>query len=515
MSIGLLLFIITLVAGLIGLYGMFRKAGISPWKALIPLYNTWCMVEKMQLKRIWFFLQLIPIVGQFITIWICIKFVEHFGRFGLLHHAATVLIPFIYFPYLGYSDNEKYAGIPVVKNYKKGAIREWIDAAAFAIVAATIIRTFVFEAYTIPTPSMEKTLLVNDFLFVSKFSYGPRIPNTPLAIPFMHNTIMGTSTKSYVEWIHLPYIRWFEKPVKRNDVVVFNFPVNDTLINDEVNFGSRVTYYQEVRRRMIEEKIPEDEARRRVWDQYGDEIITRPVDKRENFIKRCVAIAGDTLQIKNRIVYINNVAQPLPEYHEFKYDVTTDAPLDPDQLNAVGIQFNIDDENKNQVHQIQNNLYEISMTNGEMASLKMMPMVKNIQPATLYPNDKSPYLFPFEGTGTENWTVDDYGPMWIPKKGGTIPLTPDNVIRYKRCIAVYEHNKFEDKNGQYFVNNEPATTYTFKMDYYWMMGDNRHNSLDSRFWGFVPEDHVVGKASLIWFSYDRGPRWSRIFQKIK
>ena len=405
MSIGLLLFIITFILWHIGLYGMFKKAGITPWKALIPFYNTWCMVEKMQLKRVWFFLQLIPIVGQFITLWICIKFVEHFGRFGILHHAATVLIPFIYFPYLGYSDKERYAGIPVVKNYKKGAAREWIDAAAFAIVAATIIRTFVFEAYTIPTPSMEKTLLVNDFLFVSKFSYGPRIPNTPLAMPFVHHTIPGLNTKSYVEWIHIPYTRWFASPVQRNDVVVFNFPVNDTLINDEVNFGSRVTYYQEIRRRMMDEHISEAEARTRVWDQYGDEIITRPVDKRENFIKRCVAIAGDTLQIKNRIVYINNVAEPLPEFHEFKYDVTTSAPLDPDQLNDIGIQFNMDDENKNQVHQIQNNLYEISMTDGEMASLKMIPSVKNIEPAVLYPNDKSPYLFRVRELKAGQWII--------------------------------------------------------------------------------------------------------------
>jgi len=515
MSIGLLLFIVTVILAFIGLYGMFKKAAIAPWKALIPLYNTWCMVEKMQLKRVWFFLQLIPIVGQFITIWICIKFVEHFGRFGFFHHAAAVLVPFVYFPYLGFSKNERYAGIPVVKNYKKGAIREWIDAAAFAVVAATIIRTFVFEAYTIPTPSMEKTLLVNDFLFVSKFSYGPRIPNTPIAMPFVHHTIPGLNIKSYVEWVHIPYIRWFASPVQRMDVVVFNFPVNDTLINDEVNFGSRVTYYQEIRRRMIEEHISEPEARARVWDQYGDEIITRPVDKRENFIKRCTAIAGDTLQIKNRVVYINGVAEPLPEFHEFKYDVTTSAPLDPDQLNGIGIQFNMDDQNKNQVYQIQNNLYEISMTDGEMASLKMLPMVKDIQPAQLFPGDKSPYLFPFAGAGTENWTVDNYGPMWIPKKGATIQLTPDNVIRYKRCIAVYEGNKFEEKNGQYFINDQPATSYTFKMNYYWMMGDNRHNSLDSRFWGFVPEDHIVGKASLIWFSYNNGPRWSRIFKKIK
>ncbi|MDQ6763741.1 MAG: signal peptidase I [Bacteroidota bacterium] len=514
MNITLLLFIITFILWHAGLYGMFRKAGITPWKALVPLYNTWCMVEKMQLKKAWFFVQLIPIAGQFTTIWISIKFVEHFGRFSVPHHAATVFIPFIYFPYLGYSDKERYAGIAVVKNYKKSNSREWIDAAAFAIVAATLLRTFVFEAYAIPTPSMEKTLLVNDYLFVSKLSYGPRIPNTPLALPFMHNTILNTSAKSYVDWIHIPYTRWFASDVKRNDVVVFNFPVNDTLINDEENFGSKFTYYQEIQRRMLAEQISEDEARQRVQGQYGDMIITRPVDKQENFIKRCVAVSGDTLQIKNRIVYINNVAVPLPEFHEFNYEVTTSAPLDPDELGNIGIQY-VDDPNKNQVRQLQNNLYEIGLSDEELASLKMLPMVKDIRLAPLHAMDKSPYLFPFEGAGTESWTADDYGPIWVPQKGKTIQLNPGDISFYKRCIAVYEGNKFEEKNGQYFINNKHVTTYTFKMNYYWMMGDNRHNSLDSRFWGFVPEDHVVGKASLVWLSYDNGVRWSRIFMKIK
>lgn len=512
MSVGLLLFILASIGVLIGLYGMFKKAGIAPWKGLIPLYNTWRMVEKMELKKIWFFLQLIPIAGQFITIWILIKFVEHFGRFGLWHHFLTVFVPFIYFPYLGFSDQERYAGIAVVKNYKKGAIREWIDAAVFAIVAATLIRTFIFEAYTIPTPSMEKTLLVNDFLFVSKFAYGPRIPNTPLALPFMHHTIIGGNAKSYVEWIKIPYTRWFPSPVQRRDIVVFNFPVNDTLIND-YEHGSQTTYYQVIQERMKAENLSYAEARQRTLDQYGDLIITRPVDKRENFIKRCTAIAGDTLQIKNRIVYINNVAQPLPPHHEFSYLVTTTSPIDPDQLNSVGIQDNIDDRNKNQVYLIGTNTYLISMSDDEKAQLKMFPMVKDIQATPLNERDRSPFLFPF--VASYNWSVDDYGPMWIPKKGAAIQLTPDNVIRYKRCIATYEENKFEEKNGQYFINDRPATTYTFKMNYYWMMGDNRHNSLDSRFWGFVPEDHIVGKASLIWFSYDNGPRWSRIFQTIK
>ena len=264
MSTGWLIFIICVIGWHVGMYGMFKKAGIKAWKAFIPLYNTWCIVEKIKLKKIWFFLQLIPIAGQFITIWITIKFVEHFGRFNFWHHAATVLIPFIYFPYLGFSKNEKYAGSLVVDNYKKSSSREWIDAAFFAIVAATIIRTFVFEAYTIPTPSMEKTLLVNDFLFVSKFSYGPRIPNTPIAMPFVHHTMPVTNSKSYVEWIKIPYTRWFASPVKRNDVVVFNFPVNDTLINDEENFGSKKTYYQAVR----------EMGRDKVWQDYEDIIVT-------------------------------------------------------------------------------------------------------------------------------------------------------------------------------------------------------------------------------------------------
>jgi len=184
---------------------------------------------KIGLKKYWFFLQLIPVAGQFITIWIAIKFVEHVGRFGFWHHAATVFLPFFYFPYLGFSKNEKYSGIPVVKNYKKSTSREWIDAAAFAIVAATLIRTFVFEAYAIPTSSMEKTLLINDYLFVSKSAYGQRIPDTPIAMPFVHHTIPGIESKSYLEWIHIPYTRWFASPVKRNDVVVFNFPGGDTL----------------------------------------------------------------------------------------------------------------------------------------------------------------------------------------------------------------------------------------------------------------------------------------------
>ncbi len=502
MSIGLLIFIVCALLWHIGLFGMFRKAGMEGWKAFIPFYNTWCMVEKMELKKSWFFFQFIPIAGQFITLWITIKFVEHFGRFHFLHHAATVLFPFAYFPYLGFSKNEKFAGKLVVDNYKKSGAREWIDAAFFAIVAATIIRTFIFEAYTIPTPSMEKTLLVNDFLFVSKFSYGPRIPNTPIAMPFVHHTLPVTNSKSYVEWIKLPYQRWFAQPVKRNDVVVFNFPVNDTLINDEEQFGSRRTYYEAIRQL----------GRERVWQDYEDIIITRPVDKRENFIKRCVAVGGDELKIVNGTVHINGKPQEVfPQSEKFyQLEVPASEYLDNDKLKELGIKIHEGDNIGDVRTTGTANLYMVNITNEEKGKLKL-PAGYKLTDFIMEPDNQ---LFPYYNSASK-WSADNFGPLIIPKKGARIELTPDNLIRYQRCIEVYEGNKLENRGGQVFINGEQTNTYTFKMDYYWMMGDNRHNSLDSRYWGFVPEDHVVGKASLIWFSWEGGPRWKRLFNRIK
>ncbi|RYY70473.1 MAG: signal peptidase I [Chitinophagaceae bacterium] len=501
MSIGWIIVIIATLGWHIGLYGMFKKAGIEGWKAFVPFYNTWCMVEKMELRKFWFFLQFIPVAGQFVTIWICIKFVEHFGRFNVLHHAATVFVPFIYFPYLGFSSSERYAGKKVVDNYKKSGAREWIDAAAFAIVAATLIRTFVFEAYTIPTPSMEKTLLVNDFLFVSKFSYGPRIPNTPIAMPFVHHTMPVTNTKSYSEAIHIPYTRWLASDVKRNDVTVFNFPVNDTLINDEANYGSKVTYYDAVR----------EQGRQRIWDQYGDIIITRPVDKRENFIKRTVAVGGDVLQVVNGKVMINGQPQvAFPQSQRFyKLDIPSGSFLDADRLKEFGINVR---ESQGDLVQMAATQWLVNITNQERAALKLpADSSYRISDFIMNPDAK---IFPYFNLSS-NWSADNYGPLMVPKRGSSIQLTPDNLIRYQRCIQVYEGNKVEDRGGKIFINDKEASTYTFKMNYYFMMGDNRHNSLDSRYWGFVPEDHIVGKASLIWFSWESGPRWNRLFRSIK
>jgi len=511
---GLAIFLICTILWHYGLYLMFKKADITPWKALVPFYNTWCMVQKMELRKIWFFFQLIPIAGQFVTIWLTIRFVEHFGRFGFFHHAAVVFFPFIYFPYLGLSQNERFAGKLVVDNYKKSTWREWIDAACFAIVAASIIRTFLFEAYTIPTPSMEKTLLVNDFLFVSKFSYGPRVPNTPIAMPFVHNTMPFTGGKSYSEWISLPYNRWFESPVNRNDVVVFNFPVNDTLINDEANYGSRITYYQVMRQVALDNNISMDEARKKVNELFDGQIITRPVDKRENFIKRCVAIGGDKLEIKNGKVFINNEPQTVFPESERYYSVA--GLTDPgSQLEQMGVKIhegdNIGDirnfeEDPNKP--LPSNQYLVNITNKEIAALKKINGV-TVSNYFMKPDNN---LFPYYSL-EKGWSADNYGPIQVPAKGMKINLTPDNYTQYERCIHTYEGNDIEFRNGHYYVNGD--TTYTFKMNYYFMMGDNRHNSLDSRYWGFVPEDHVVGKASMIWFSWDGGPRWKRFFNIIK
>lgn len=486
-----------------GLYKMFQKAGIPAWKAWVPFLNIWEIIKAAKLKRHWFYWQFIPIAGWFITIWLLIEFAKLFGKFSLLQHALVVFVPFLYFPYLGYSKDEKYFGPDIVKKHKKTAAREWIDAAIFAVVAATLIRTFIFEAYTIPTGSMEKTLLVNDFLFVSKLTYGPRIPNTPLAVPFVHHTIPGLNVKSYSEAIYIPYTRWFPEPVKRNDVVVFNFPAGDTLTKER---DSQDPYYDILRREeaMVGNK---EQARQNVWEQYT--ITTRPVDKRENYIKRCVAIAGDTLQIKDGILYVNNSKSPVPPHSATDYFVKTSRIIGEDELRDAGISLNTDEQSPD-FDLAGNNAYRINLTESEAEILKKIQGVDSVVREI-----QGNYGGVFPYYKNFNWSIDNFGPLWIPKKGATIQLTPANITLYKRAIRVYENNEWEERDGKIFINGKETTSYTFKMDYYWMMGDNRHRSQDSRYWGFVPEDHVVGSAWMIWMSYDKGIRWSRLFKKIK
>jgi signal peptidase I len=493
-----------------GAYLLFRKAGRPAWQALIPLYNTWLMLRIAGRPVYWFFLQFIPVVGWFITLGILVEFIKVYGKFKFYEHVLAVFTAGLYFIYVGLDPKTKYIGPEGARKHKKGTTREWIDAGVFAVVAATLIRTFVFEAYTIPTGSMEKTLLINDFLFVSKFSYGPRIPNTPLAIPFVHNTLPVSNTKSYVEWVHIPYTRWFASPIKRGDVVVFNFPQGDTVI-DKPDFQSQRPYYQVIR--MVGNGNSDSGRQVVLSDPETYPIILRPVDKEENYIKRCVGIAGDTFQIKDQVIYINGQAQPFPPESETDYTVTTKGQPFDESVMKDEYEVDISSDNPDNIPDVRPNgppnQYTMLLTWRAKEKMQHSGLAQSIV-ANI---DSERDVFPYFESGT--WTRDNYGPFWIPAKGATLTLTPTNYPLYERAIRVYEHNDFEMRDGKFYLNDQQVTQYTFKMNYYWMMGDNRHGSQDSRYWGFVPEDHVVGEAALIWMSWSKGVRWGRLFRKIK
>lgn len=504
-----------------GLYGMFRKAGVPGWKAFVPFYNSWVMIEIAQRPKHWFFWQFIPVVGWFVSIGIAIEFVKPFGKFRFYQHALSALLAVFYFPYVGFNKKDRFIGVEAAKKHQKSSAREWVDAGVFAIVAATIIRTFVFEAFTIPTGSMEKTLLVNDFLFVSKMSYGPRIPNTPLAIPFVHHTLPIFNTKSYSELIKLPYTRWFATPVKRNDVVVFNLPAGDTLTKE---FDSADPYYDILLREKLRfeaelaaqypdpkqrEAVADAKARDYVYSNYT--ITTRPVDKRENYIKRCVGIPGDTIEVKEGILFNNGKPAFVPPHSAIDYRVISNRVLTEEDFTEAGVTLKQTENEFDFMPAQEPKNYIVNLTPEEVEITKKISGVISV--SLIAETTSDPRIFPRDSS-VAKWSTDNFGPLWIPAKGASIPLDKKNIAFYKRAITIYEGNSWEEKDGKIFINGKEANSYTFKMNYYWMMGDNRHRSQDSRFWGFVPEDHVVGEAWIIWMSWDKGMRWKRMFNII-
>nr|WP_319399244.1 signal peptidase I [uncultured Carboxylicivirga sp.] len=415
---------------------------------------------------------------------------------------------------------------------KPSAIVEWIDAIVFALVAVYIINIFLFQNYKIPTSSLEKSLLVGDYLFVSKASYGPRMPNTPIAFPLVQNTFSSTTNiKSYLDWPHWDYKRLKGiTNIKHNDIVVFNFPAGDTVPfkSNNPDFYNQALIYgiQEAsnNQNLMPTKPFDSDyernhyfmniGRKRIYNNpetFGD-VLYRPVDKRDNYVKRCIALPGDVFEVRHNQVYINDKAVENPEGLQHNYIIKTDGTILNDRFyERMGV------SNADRGGRMGNDFY-VPLTKDKADLVKDMPFVQSITIDEEMPNNSGLQVFPY--SSDYNWSRDNFGPLTMPAKGTTIDLTITNLPIYERIITAYEGNKLKVKDGQIFINEKPATNYTFKMDYYFMLGDNRHNSLDSRSWGFVPEDHIVGKPILVWLSLDKDKsfpaniRWDRIFKLV-
>lgn len=480
-----------------GMMGIFRKAGKAGWEAFVPGYNIWVWLQLVERPWWWLLLMFIPgvnVMMLMILTYLSMRNLEVEKTPALI---AGALFPLISLPVLGFMEQFRWMGNGYWKSYKKSQLGEWTEALVFAVVAATIIRTFFIEAFTIPTPSMEKSLLVGDYLFVSKVSYGSKVPNTPLTIPFTHHTMPLTdAVPSYTDWVQLPYFRFPAlSDIKNNDVVVFNFPEGDTVIvqrQSESYYGIVLDtmYTMAMALKMDPEKDREvlmRMAREAVHSRY--DITVRPTDKCDNYVKRCVAIPGDKLEIRAGQVYINGKKTENPDLLQFKYFVTLNSSISNRELDKL----DITDRGFDQYGRF------IAMLNKEnKEKLSRYNAVQSIEPDIEPANSYDYRTFPH--TRLLPWNRDNYGPLIVPKEGATVSISAANIRMYERIIRDYENNSLKVKDDEVFINGAPATSYTFKQDYYFMMGDNRHNSLDSRFWGFVPHDHIVGKAVFIWFS---------------
>lgn len=487
-------------------FNFYKAAGRKTWEAFVPIYRVVILAKIIERPWWWTILYYLPVVGNVMVVVMMFELL-HVSNFRPLKHTIFTIVTLgLYLGYLNFNEKITYVGRDIQDIRRH--VSELAASLIFAVVAATAIRAYTFEAFTIPTPSMEKSLMVGDFLFVSKFHYGSRPPLTPLALPLVHNKIPFTGLDSYLDWIELPYWRFLKfNDVQRGDAVVFNYPAEDIR---PINMDGKV----------------------------------RPIDKREHYVKRCVGIPGDTLSIVDREIMIDGEPWHLPEAAnpQTTYYVETKTLLPPDELKekydiimvvanggkrtASGDVQYIDNNSINQ-----NNKYLVNIPEKSLDKFSAEPYVLLIYPIISrfdlkdYDESKVPpalmdlySIIPagFQIGSTDifpnpphspkaffKWTRDNYGPIWIPKKGATIELNSETFLKYRRAITADEGNTLEFNKGNILLNGEPASTYTFKQDYYWMMGDNRHSSDDSRYWGFVPENHIVGKPVFIWMSWDK------------
>ena len=478
-----ILIIAQLINGLFFWKG-YQKAGYKAWQAFVPFYNTVVFLRIISRPWWWVFLLYLPVIGNIMVIVMTYEWLHVFGYRKKRYTLLSVVTLGLFTAYVMYLPKTVYVGKDndaIRKN-----VSSWVSAVLFAVVAASGIHTYFIQPYMIPTSSLEKTLLVGDFLFVSKFHYGVRVPMTPLSLPMVHDSIPIIGTKSYIKIPQLPYLRLPAlQKVERNDITVFNWPT------DTVRF-------------------------------FGDNSgihVDKPIDKKSNYVKRTVAIPGDVFEVKAGDVWINGKKEiyPVRAKLQTSYIVVTKPNIfsTADEFSATMYhQFGVTDHS----YQIAKDTYVFTSLTDEVANA--LAVSDNIVSVSKIINNKGYDQAIFPHSPSFAWNQDNYGPITIPAKGTTIDLTVENLPLYKSIITTYEHNTLEVKGTDIYINGQKATTYTFAQDYYWMMGDNRHNSQDSRFWGFVPEDHIVGKPVLVWMSLDKYQsgfkkiRWNRLFTTV-
>lgn len=505
---------------------LFPKAGVPAINGLIPGKNFVEWAKIIGRPSWWPLLLLIPIVNIFIFAGMAVHLVRSFKKYRFVHSAGAVIYAPASFAWLAKSDavydapnfprekaymdevkelrankdKTKLARVIEKSPYKKSFLREWVESIVFAVFAAAFIRMFLIEAFVIPTPSMEGSLMVGDFLFVSKASYGIRTPMTLAMIPLLHNRIPVVGTESYLKKPSLKYSRLPAlENIERNKPIVFNWPVGDS-----VYITSKRSYTVGQVKRNKGFLSYDRELKAQVNNKN---FVVRPIDKKDHYIKRCVAMPGDTIRVINRQVYINGKKGVNPSEMQFLNMITPPSNgVNPNKLKEWGIGDTDDDR-----HAYSNNAYHI--TEQQKAKLESIGFTTQYYEPAIEPVK----LFPHDPNITKGWSVDNYGPVWIPKAGVTVPLSINNLSMYRRVIDVYENKELEVKGSDIYIDGAITTEYTFEQDYYWAMGDNRHNSEDSRMWGYVPMDHIVGKPLFIWFStrnarMSDGIRFNRMFK---
>jgi signal peptidase I len=480
-------FIFFLIVQLIhfaGTWKLYQAAGRKSWEAAVPVYNAVVLMKIINRPWWWTILLFVPIVNliMFPVVWV--ETLRSFGRNSTTDTILGILTLGLYIYYINYTQNVTHIKDRSLK--PRTSTGEWVSSILFAVVAATIVHTYIMQPFTIPTSSLEKTLLVGDFLFVSKFHYGARAPMTPIAFPMVHDTIPVVHSKSYLTEPQIPYFRLpgFQD-IKHNDIVVFNWPV-DT-VNAFQTAGDGKYYY-------------------------------KPIDKKSNYVKRCVGLPGDSLEVRNGYVFINGKQNELPDRAklQFSYAIRTSGKINPQLfLGRYDVTDGFQYDEENSVY------YFKALSQESIDMLKNNPSVLEVIPIKGKKGEWSSRIFP--DNRNYPWNTDFFGPLYIPKKGATVSITPETLPLYKRVIEVYEgselgiDNKITQSGTEVLLNGEPITDYTFKMDYYWMMGDNRNNSEDARTWGFVPFNHVVGKPVFVWMSWDgvnKKVRWDRLFTTV-